>query len=40
MKKYDCIFFDRDGTVNYDPGYISKLKYFKFFEFAIEAMTQ
>ena len=39
MKKYDCIFFDRDGTVNYDPGYISKLKYFKFFEFAIEAMT-
>ena len=39
MIKYDCIFFDRDGTVNYDPGYISKLKYFKFFEFAIEAMA-
>ena len=39
MIKYDCIFFDRDGTINYDPGYISKLKYFKFFEFAIEAMT-
>jgi len=39
MIKYDCIFFDRDGTVNYDPGYISKLKYFQFFEFAIEAMT-
>ena len=38
MTKYDCIFLDRDGTVNYDPGYISKLKYFKFFEFAIEAM--
>ena len=32
-------FFDRDGTINYDPGYISKLKYFKFFEFVIEAMT-
>ena len=39
MIRYDCIFFDRDGTVNYDPGYISKLKYFKFFEFAIEAMA-
>ena len=38
MIKYDCIFFDRDGTVNYDPGYISKLKDFKFFEFVIEAM--
>ena len=39
MMRYDCIFFDRDGTINYDPGYISKLKHFKFFEFAIEAMT-
>tara|TARA_B100002052_G_scaffold37188_1_gene29285 strand:+ start:636 stop:1178 length:543 start_codon:yes stop_codon:yes gene_type:complete len=39
MIKYDCIFFDRDGTINYDPGYITKLKYFKFFEFVIEAMT-
>ena len=39
MMKYDCIFFDRDGTVNYDPGYIPKLKYFKFFEYTIEAMT-
>ena len=38
MTSYDCIFFDRDGTVNYDPGYISKLKYFKFFDFAIKAM--
>ena len=38
MIKYDCIFFDRDGTINYDPGYISKLRYFKFFDFAIEAM--
>ncbi len=38
MIKYDCIFFDRDGTINYDPGYISKLKYFNFFEFAIDAM--
>ena len=39
MIKYDCIFFDRDGTVNYDPGYISKLENFKFFEYTIDAMT-
>mgnify|MGYP001394185171 CR=1 FL=1 len=38
MIKYDCIFFDRDGTVNHDPGYISKLEHFKFFEFSIKAM--
>ena len=35
MTKYDCIFFDRDGTINNDSGYISKLSYFKFFEFTI-----
>ena len=39
MIKYDCIFFDRDGTVNPDPGYISKLRNFEFFDFTIEAMT-
>ena len=39
MKKYECIFFDRDGTINYDPGYISKLIDFNFFEFTVEAMT-
>ena len=39
MIKYDCIFFDRDGTINNDPGYISKLRYFKFFEFTIKAMS-
>ena len=39
MKKYDCIFFDRDGTINYDPGYIEGLRFFKFFDFTIEAMT-
>ena len=34
MKKtYDCIFLDRDGTINPDSGYISKLDDFKFFEF-------
>ena len=37
-KKYDCIFLDRDGTINVDPGYISKLQYFKFFDFAIAAL--
>ena len=37
MRKYDCIFFDRDGTVNYDPGYISNIKDFKFFECTINA---
>ena len=37
MGKYDCIFFDRDGTINHDPGYISKLKDFIFFEFTISA---
>jgi len=39
MKKYDCIFFDRDGTINYDPGYIKNIKHFKFFDFTIEAMV-
>ena len=39
MLKYDCIFFDRDGTVNYDPGYISNLKDFKFFDFSISALN-
>ena len=38
MRKYDCIFFDRDGTINHDPGYISKLKDFIFFEFTISAL--
>ena len=37
-KKYDCIFLDRDGTINIDPGYISKLQDFKFFDFAVTAL--
>ena len=37
-KKYDCIFLDRDGTINLDTGYISGLQDFKFFDFAIEAL--
>jgi len=38
MRQYDCIFFDRDGTINHDPGYISKLKDFIFFDFTISAL--
>ena len=25
MKKFDCIFLDRDGTLNPDPGYINNI---------------
>ena len=39
-KSYDCIFLDRDGTINPDPGYISKLDDFKFFEFTIPALKE
>ena len=38
MGKYDCIFFDRDGTINHDPGYISKLQDFIFYKFTISAL--
>ena len=40
MKYYDCIFLDRDGTINPDPppGYISKLENFKFYNFTFEAL--
>ena len=38
IKKYDCIFLDRDGTINVDPGYISKLKDFELFKYAIKAL--
>ena len=37
MEMYDCILFDMDVTINHDPGYISKLKDFIFFEFTISA---
>ena len=41
MKKlYDCIFLDRDGTLNPDSGYISKLNDFKLFEFTIPALKE
>ena len=38
MKKYDCIFLDRDGTLNPDPGYISNISDFKFYSFTIPAL--
>ena len=40
MKKYNCIFLDRDGTLNPDPGYISSLDDFEFYEFTIPALKK
>ena len=37
-RKYDCIFLDRDGTINIDPGYISDVKNFKFYDYAFDAL--
>jgi D,D-heptose 1,7-bisphosphate phosphatase len=40
MKKYDCIFLDRDGTLNPDSGYISSLDDFAFFGFTLQALKK
>ena len=40
MKSYDCIFLDRDGTLNYDSGYISCLEDFNFFDFTIDTLKK
>ena len=40
MKKYDTIFLDRDGTLNPDPGYISSIQDFKFFDFTLTALKE
>ena len=40
MKKYDCIFLDRDGTLNPDPGYISSIDDFVFFKFTLGALKK
>ena len=38
MKKYDCIFLDRDGTLNPDSGYINNIADFNFYSFTIPAL--
>ena len=40
MKKYDCIFLDRDGTINFDPGYISTIEDFRLYDFTIPALKK
>ena len=39
-KKYNCIFLDRDGTLNPDPGYISSIKSFGFYDFTLDALRK
>ena len=38
MKQYDCIFLDRDGTLNPDSGYISNISDYNFYEFTLPAL--
>ena len=38
MKIYDTIFLDRDGTLNFDPGFIQNVEQFKFYDFTIPAL--
>ena len=38
MKKYDCIFLDRDGTLNPDTGYINNVSDFNFYNFTMPAL--
>ena len=40
MKNFDCIFLDRDGTLNFDPGYIKNLSEFKFFSYTLDALKK
>ena len=40
MKNYNCIFLDRDGTLNPDPGYISSINDFMFFDFTLSALSK
>ena len=36
--KYECIFLDRDGTINFDPGYISSVNDLKFYDYTFKAL--
>ena len=38
INKYECIFLDRDGTINFDPGYISNVKNLKFYDYTFKAL--
>ena len=38
MIKYDAIFLDRDGTLNFDPGFVQNVDQFRFYDFAIPAL--
>ena len=38
MSKYECIFLDRDGTINLDPGYISSIRDLKFYDYTFKAL--
>lgn len=38
MKKYDTIFLDRDGTLNFDPGFIQNVEQFIFYDYTIPAL--
>ena len=40
MTNYDCIFLDRDGTLNHDPGYINHIDNFKLFDFTVSALRK
>lgn len=38
MIKYDVIFLDRDGTINFDPGFVQNVDQFNFYDFAIPGL--
>ena len=38
ISKYECIFLDRDGTINLDPGYISSVRDLKFYDYTFKAL--
>ena len=38
MIKYDAIFLDRDGTLNFDPGFVQNVDQFQFYDFVFPAL--